>query len=335
MDNLLTSPLLSNWVAYVEKLNDNPYSILLGKLKTSKLTDTDDKLVEMIMKAKREASTSVIAGKLEAAQLEKWLGEKQTAADVFGLLKFDEEGGHLLWRPSVRAWVAYVMKLDPHKSDDVILSVLKPHYSDEKLAQMLSLGYGHNDEIAARLTKAALKKWLGERKSADDVFDFVLKQHGEFVFESRDLDTWVSYVMMLDKVDPYKTMFKVLQKRFDKSKLNSMVSYAIKNSRTKELGWKLNQEIWLSESMTAETVFYRLRLDRDRITLFTHPKLTMWISHVTKLDKKKADELMLAVLQPLYSKKQLTKLISAAKKVDETKEFATRLEKQLLRSQGK
>ncbi|KAE8961360.1 hypothetical protein PF010_g30258 [Phytophthora fragariae] len=227
------------------------------------------------------------------------------------------------------------MKLDPHKSDDVILSVLKPHYSDEKLAQMLSLGYGHNDEIAARLTKAALKKWLGERKSADDVFDFVLKQHGEFVFESRDLDTWVSYVMMLDKVDPYKTMFKVLQKRFDKSKLNSMVSYAIKNSRTKELGWKLNQEIWLSESMTAETVFYRLRLDRDRITLFTHPKLTMWISHVTKLDKKKADELMLAVLQPLYSKKQLTKLISAAKKVDETKEFATRLEKQLLRSQGK
>lgn len=52
VDNLLTNPLLSNWVAYVEKLNENPYAILLGKLKSSKLTATDNKLVEMIMKAK-------------------------------------------------------------------------------------------------------------------------------------------------------------------------------------------------------------------------------------------------------------------------------------------
>ncbi|KAE9170482.1 hypothetical protein PF004_g27861 [Phytophthora fragariae] len=154
MDNLLTSPLLSNWVAYVEKLNANPYAMLLGKLKTSKLTATDDKLVDMIMRAKKDASTSVIAGKLEAAQLEKWLSEKQTAADVFSLLKFEGEGAYLLWRPSVRAWVAYVTKLDPHKSDDIILSVLKPYYSDEKLAQMLSFGQNHNDEIAAKWTKA-------------------------------------------------------------------------------------------------------------------------------------------------------------------------------------
>ncbi|KAE9060456.1 hypothetical protein PF010_g30211 [Phytophthora fragariae] len=133
------------------------------------------------------------------------------------------------------------MKLDPHKSDDVILSVLKPHYSDEKLAQMLSLGYGHNDEIAAKLTKAALKKWLSENKSAGDVFDFVLKRHRVHVLATRDLDTWVSYVTMLDKVDPYKTMYTVLQKRFKTAALKTMFDNAEKVDSTKVLAQKLNE----------------------------------------------------------------------------------------------
>ncbi|KAE9109476.1 hypothetical protein PF010_g11528 [Phytophthora fragariae] len=105
VDNLLTNPLLSNWVSYVEKLNEDPYTMLLGKLKTSKRTATDDKLVEMIMRAKTETSTSSIAGKLEAAQLEKWLNEKQTAVGVFKLLKLGDEGIFLLYRWNARAWV--------------------------------------------------------------------------------------------------------------------------------------------------------------------------------------------------------------------------------------
>ncbi|KAE8984565.1 hypothetical protein PR002_g22906 [Phytophthora rubi] len=243
VDNLLTNPLLSNWVAYVEKLNKNSYTMLLGKLKTSKLTATDDKLVEMIMYAKKDASTSVIAGKLEAAQLEKWLSEKQTAADVFKLLKLDEEGVYLLWKQRVRAWVAYVTKLDPHKSDDIILSVLKPHYSDEQLAQMLSLGLGHNDEIAAQWTKAVLKKWLSENKSAGDVFDFVLKRHRVHVLATRDLDTWVSYVTMLDKVDPYKTMSSVLKRRFGTETVSNMLDNAETVGSTKVLAEKLREAL--------------------------------------------------------------------------------------------
>ncbi|KAE9008223.1 hypothetical protein PF011_g10786 [Phytophthora fragariae] len=166
VDDLLTNPLLSNWVTYVEKLNENPYAMLLGKLKTSKLTATDAKLVEMIMKAKKDASTSVIAGKLEAAQLEKWSSEKQTAADVFQLLKLDHEGAVLLWKQRVRAWVAYVTKLDPHKSDDVILSVLKPYYTDTELARMVLTGRDGAEAMAAKFEKIVLNKWLAEKTNA-------------------------------------------------------------------------------------------------------------------------------------------------------------------------
>ncbi|KAE8965876.1 hypothetical protein PF005_g29121 [Phytophthora fragariae] len=197
---------------------------------------------------------------------------------------------------------------------------------------MVLTGRGVDEGMAAKFEKIVVNKWLAEKKSADDVFDFVLKRVGDQALEGPDLNTWVSYVMKLDKEDPYKTMFLVLQKRFDKKELNSMVSQATESSHTKELGWRLIQETWLSESMTAERVFNRLELDQAGISLFKQPDLAMWISHVTKLDKQKADELMLAVLQPRYPKKQLTKMISAAKEVDETKEFATRMEKQLLRS---
>ncbi|KAE9109470.1 hypothetical protein PF010_g11533 [Phytophthora fragariae] len=171
-DKLFESPALwlrgwkSNWVTYVEKLNENPYAMLLGKLKTSKLTATDAKLVEMIMKAKKDASTSVIAGKLEAAQLEKWSSEKQTAADVFQLLKLDHEGAVLLWKQRVRAWVAYVTKLDPHKSDDVILSVLKPYYTDTELARMVLTGRDGAEAMAAKFEKIVLNKWLAEKTNA-------------------------------------------------------------------------------------------------------------------------------------------------------------------------
>ncbi|KAE9024095.1 hypothetical protein PR001_g12752 [Phytophthora rubi] len=336
VDDLLTNPLLSNWVIYVEKLNENPYSILLGKLKMSKLTATDDKLVEMIMKAKTEASTSSIAGKLEAAQLEKWLSEKQTAAGVFKLLKLTDEGTFLSWRSHLRAWVDYVTKLDAKNSDDVILSVLKPYYTtDTKLASMVLTGRSMSDDMSAKFEKIILNKWLGEKKSADDVFDFVLKESRDQALQSRYLDTWVSYVKKVDKEEPYKTMFLVLQKRFDETELKYMLSHAAESSRTEELGWRLIQEMWLSGKESAQNVFSRLHLDRVGSTLFKQPDLAMWISHVTRLDAKNADKKMLAVLQSFYSKKQLTKMLSAAKEVDETKAFATRMEKHLLLSQGK
>ncbi|KAG6612056.1 RxLR effector protein [Phytophthora cinnamomi] len=47
VDDLLTHPLLSTWVAYVEKINENPYAILLKKMKSSKLNNwsTDDQSI--------------------------------------------------------------------------------------------------------------------------------------------------------------------------------------------------------------------------------------------------------------------------------------------------
>ncbi|KAG6611994.1 RxLR effector protein [Phytophthora cinnamomi] len=254
VDNLLTNPLLGNWVAYAEKVNENPYSILLTKLKLSELTRTDGKLADMLVRAKETASTSVIAGKLEAVQLEKWLSEGKSAEDVFKLLQLEKEGETLLWNPRVWSWVDYVAKLDSTKTDDTIASVLKPRYSDQMLVEMLSMGINVDDKmaqrLAERLTPIVLKMWLGEMKSADAVFDLVLKQHHKRIFESHAVHTWVSYVVKLDPMNPYKTMLTVLQKRFDKRDLARMLSDAESVTSTTVIATNLKKELRLSQGHT-------------------------------------------------------------------------------------
>lgn len=75
VDNVLSNPLLGSWMAYVEKLDGDPYMLLLEKLKTSELTNTANKLVMMLKEAKENPVTRAVATKLEAAQLDKWQKE--------------------------------------------------------------------------------------------------------------------------------------------------------------------------------------------------------------------------------------------------------------------
>ncbi|EGZ15345.1 hypothetical protein PHYSODRAFT_504760, partial [Phytophthora sojae] len=133
VDNVLSNPLLGSWMAYVEKLDGDPYMLLLEKLKTSELTNTANKLVMMLKEAKENPVTRAVATKLEAAQLDKWQKEGETAASVFKLLDLDQHKFLFLDYSDVRAWVTYVMKLDPLKSDDTILSVLTSHHSEPNL----------------------------------------------------------------------------------------------------------------------------------------------------------------------------------------------------------
>ncbi|EGZ07898.1 hypothetical protein PHYSODRAFT_339793 [Phytophthora sojae] len=169
-----------------------------------------------------------------------------------------------------------------------------------------------SEDMRAIFEKIVYKNWLRKKKSADDVFIFVLEEPHDQIFKVRALNTWVSYVTKLDHDDAYKAI-----------------------TRTKELGQRLLQEQWLSESQTAGAVFKQLRLGQDRFRLFKTPWVTLWASYVTKLDPKNADEVVLSVLQPLYTKKELAQLLKAAKGVDETKELATRLAKQLLYNKGR
>ncbi|EGZ07918.1 hypothetical protein PHYSODRAFT_460130, partial [Phytophthora sojae] len=83
-DKIFESPAFSSWVDYMTKLSPEKAGELM--LSTLKVNCKDEALVNMLMKAKKDASSCVIAGKLEAIQLDKWLKEDKSAHAVLKLL---------------------------------------------------------------------------------------------------------------------------------------------------------------------------------------------------------------------------------------------------------
>ncbi|KAG3088895.1 hypothetical protein PI124_g17663 [Phytophthora idaei] len=64
--NLLKSPKLQMWMAYMSKLDKDPYDFLLFKVKASY---DDAGLAKMLVLAKNDPGTKAIAEKLETLQL--------------------------------------------------------------------------------------------------------------------------------------------------------------------------------------------------------------------------------------------------------------------------
>ncbi|KAG6611983.1 RxLR effector protein [Phytophthora cinnamomi] len=198
---------------------------------------------------------------------------------------------------------------------------------------MVGAARGEADDIATTFEKIMFNKWVGEKKSAGDVFNYIAGRKKEGIFFSEKMNMWLSYVKKVgQEEDPYKTMFLVLQKHFPGEKeLNSKI-HAIADDNIVS---KLVEQIWLSEEARPDYLFRQLGLRDSPLGLFKQPNFPRWSSYVTKLDPKNADDVMLAIIRPRYSNKQLAKMLAAAQQVPGTKEVATRLERLLARSKGK
>ncbi|KAE9155753.1 hypothetical protein PF004_g32730, partial [Phytophthora fragariae] len=92
---------------------------------------------------------------------------------------------------------------------------------------------------------------------------------------------------------------------------------------------------WVSDGKTADDIFKLLRLDKDGDKVFESLNFDMWVSYVTKLDKKNPDKLMLSVLKTRYNDDRLQSMIITAQKVPQTKPFAARMQDELWISEGK
>ncbi|EGZ09258.1 hypothetical protein PHYSODRAFT_339614 [Phytophthora sojae] len=195
----------------------------------------DEALTAILREARGRGQMKDLADRLSKARLSNWFHEGVTADAAFLKLNLPAGGTMLVWFPETRLWLSFVSRLHPKNTDDMILSVLKTHYkTDEQLGHVLQYGLTPNADIAARLKKIVFKYWLREQKSAENVFEFLLKRHRNFVFQTRDLDDWVEYVYMVDMKTPLTTMFKVLDKRFGRD-LPNMLDKALKVPRTKKL----------------------------------------------------------------------------------------------------
>ncbi|KAE9002952.1 hypothetical protein PR003_g19094 [Phytophthora rubi] len=222
-----------------------------------------------------------------------------------------------------------------------MLDTLSARYTDEGLASMLMVAKQDHipTSVAAKLKDALFNRWQVQGKSAESVFKLLnLNKADDKMFESPMLRTWASYVRTLDKMNPDEAMFSVLKTRYGGEVLTDMLIVSRK-SGTARYGVSGLEEVllktWVSDGKTADDIFKLLRLDKDGDKVFESLNFDMWVSYVTKLDKKNPDKLMLSVLKTRYNDDRLENMIIAAQKVPQTKTFAVRMQEQLWISQDK
>ncbi|EGZ22210.1 hypothetical protein PHYSODRAFT_285703 [Phytophthora sojae] len=313
-NDLLKNPVVKTWVSYVEKLDVNPYELLLAKLETH---HTAAGLARTLLVARQDYTTRSIAGKLQEAQLERWSRKKRSADYIFKLLQLDKEGDKLFKNPVLGTWESYVTKLDEKNANEAMLAVLKIHYSDEKIGPMFTVAKtsGSASSVAARLEHPLLKAWANDGKDAADVFTlFRLDKEGDKLFENPQFATWAYDISRQGRENPNKVMLSVMKAHYSDESLEKMMLKATHLSNSAIVS-QLRSELWLSQGKTVDKAFQLFKLDEAGKNFLEDPGLGSWVSYVTTLSKaKKSDEFAaISFLADRFRDFELAKMLSAAK----------------------
>ncbi|KAG6942441.1 hypothetical protein JG688_00018113 [Phytophthora aleatoria] len=166
----------------------------------------------MLVAAGKDTNFQIEVWDLILAQHRYWRGRKETAEDVFNLLKLNNEGEQLFKSRILDVWVSYVVGLNKKNADE-------KYYSDERLEEMFV--QAKNSIFTRGLAiKLEQEMWRSQGKTADDLYNFLkLDKRGFYdLFEGPAVVTWVSYATKLNNRKEHPVQFAViseLEKRFN------------------------------------------------------------------------------------------------------------------------
>ncbi|OWZ04329.1 hypothetical protein PHMEG_00023784, partial [Phytophthora megakarya] len=166
--------------------------------------------------------------------LAKWLKTDKSMDEAFKLLKLNNvEGDNLLKSPGWGMWTSYASKKDRNNADELIFTVMKNHFGDEGLENIIAKAKTSifTKDIAAKLQ---VEMWRSQAKTADEVFTLLkLDQKGRSIFDSYKstvaVGTWVSFVNKLSKNNEFAVISN-LEKRFGDAGLAMMLVEGMKKS---------------------------------------------------------------------------------------------------------
>ncbi|CAI5721608.1 unnamed protein product [Hyaloperonospora brassicae] len=157
---------------------------------------------------------------------------------------------------------------------------------------------------------------------------------------------WVSYFKYARRRKKRVAIVSTLAERFGDRALASKI-IALKGAKIKALkrlaasAQATQVHIWTKQRKSAEDVFRFLNLDKvaerktagttikeDVASLFDNAEFGIWTDYVRGLyepDDQKAEAIMIETLTTFYGDGRLAKMLSRAKRIDETENLATRL----------
>ncbi|KAL4092838.1 hypothetical protein PRIC1_011829 [Phytophthora ramorum] len=284
---LFQSAQFEKWAIKVAKnFKKNPEKAPTSMASTLVSHYGDAALAALLVTAKQNYQSRIVAIQLQKAQLQNWESAGKTGDDIFKLLKLNGKGEELFETPLAPVWMSYVTQLNKANPGEVIFSSLKKLYSDEVLAKMIVGAKNSASTIvmADKLEQVQLSKWMSEGKTIDDIFKlFKLNKEGEKLYQSPMFDTWVSYFMLKSSASTPS---------------------------------KLQEEIWRNQGKTADDIFKLLKLRNSGKKMFSTVDLSTWISYVTRLNQfsKKPDEFIVILeLEKQFTGAGLARMLADAK----------------------
>ncbi|KAL4092828.1 hypothetical protein PRIC1_011819 [Phytophthora ramorum] len=326
-EKLYQSPMLRTWLSYVDLQGKNPYDLLLVKLSAHY---DEAGLAKMLVAAKKDGKAPGLARMLEEVQFKNWQSDGKSADNIYNLLKLNLDGDDILKSPMLTTWISYTTKLDENPYELLLVNLMK-RYDDATLIKMFVAAKrgSATGSIGTKLEEVQLKNWLSHGKSADGVFKLLqLNKEGDDIFASSLWSVWSSYLTKLNRENPDELMFVVLKKHYGGDEgVTKMVTIARKETNTKDVGRKLEEELWRSQGKDGDDIFKLLKLDEEGNNFLESSALSTWISYVTRLNKfnKKSPD-VISQLGKRFGEMELARMIGFAKQQKTTKKVATQLQ---------
>ncbi|KAG3029768.1 hypothetical protein PC121_g15777 [Phytophthora cactorum] len=231
----------------------------------------EETLVKMLIAAKKSPSVENIAVRVQSEQTKLWQANKKSPADVFKLVKLDEEGPTLLTSPLFKSWLQYTDEYNMINWKETVssISTLRTHYSDDVLAKM-SLAADKTpstQNFAKRLRSELLREWYDTLKPGDFVFKALkLDKTTSKVFERPLFALWKEYMEFVSLKDPRikVNMLTPLIKVYGERKLVKILTTAENVPSTNTIATNLQEALlnrWLDNKKKPEAVFSLLRIE--------------------------------------------------------------------------
>ncbi|CAI5708856.1 unnamed protein product [Peronospora farinosa] len=205
--NPFDSPIFFQWVNFVKA----KYPAAVANLPQSRYEKhkmmfnvfakqfEGDELTRVLVAGANMIEWKDLAKSLLDFQVELWAREKISDEKVFDLLQLHKANGNPFDSPTFSQWVNFVQKISntPEEAYNVMLYRLSSYFKSKNALVGALDGAKSFDtkEIAHALLENQYKKWVEEKKNADDVFNILeLSRTDRDLFNSPAFSAWVGFV---------------------------------------------------------------------------------------------------------------------------------------------
>ncbi|ETP25774.1 hypothetical protein F441_01379, partial [Phytophthora nicotianae CJ01A1] len=350
IDNVLTSSNLEKLATEVKKTNSKNFITKISVIGTLTTHYGDDVLAKALVTAENNADTRAVQDqikKLREDQMMGWLNARNTADDVFKLLKIHDDGFSMVISRKLQVledYINFVKTKEPRLAASLLTTSLlttltKGFGGEEKMWALLQTARlnGPTKHQADVMETSLLKKWADEGQLPENVFQWLrLPNKVDDAFKSNNLNKFATYVDDFNSLDKEpnskKSVIEIYTNSFGDARVAGRLMSAMDSERTRKVAKKLQAEQvehWAKSTKSAEDVVKILKIPSDEAAAITRRKLAA-LQEFSKL-KGEEQNLVKILTESLGSKGTLAMTLESATVPSHTttlqkKQFASLIE---------